>query len=167
MKKFIELADKRYSSRKYKKDLIPDEILERILQAAILAPTAVNKQPFRLIVVKNPKETLKDLRQGWALEAPVIIVVFAVPDEAWVRKYDNKNYSFVDTTIAFDHLILAATDEGLATCWIAANDPEMIKKALQVPDKWEFVALTPLGYANDESKQTKRKKASDLVSYIN
>jgi nitroreductase len=164
---FSELIKKRYSVRAYSSKPVEDDKLQRVLEAANLAPTAANKQPFRLIVIRNEgrEDELKRIYfREWFWTAPVIICACALPAAAWSRK-DGKNYADVDTTIAMDHLILAAADLGLGTCWIAAFDPDEARAVLALPDEVEPVAFTPLGYPADQWKPKKRLTISDLVHY--
>ena len=164
---FLELIRKRYSVRAYKPTPVEQEKLHKVLEAAILAPTAANKQPFRLIVLKTAGQEA-DLKRvyprDWFVHAPLVICACAVNGESWVRR-DGKNYADVDTTIAFDHLILAAHDLGLGTCWIAAFDPAAAREVLKLPADLEPIAFTPLGSPADEWKPKKRRPASDLVQY--
>jgi nitroreductase len=164
---FLELIRKRYSVRAYKSTPVEEEKLHKILEAAILAPTAANKQPFRLIVLKTAGQEAGLRRvypRDWFVQAPLVICACAVKGESWVRR-DGKNYADVDTTIAFDHLILAAHDLGLGTCWIAAFDPAAAREVLKLPAELEPIAFTPLGYPADEWKPKKRRPASELVQY--
>ncbi|MFB0564459.1 MAG: nitroreductase family protein [Candidatus Aminicenantaceae bacterium] len=164
---FFELIRKRYSVRAYKSKPVEEEKLQEILKAACLAPTAANKQPFCFIVIHTQGREL-ELKQvynrEWFYRAPVVICCCAIPVEAWSR-LDGKNYSEVDTTIAMDHLILAAADLGLGTCWIAAFNPSAAREVLRLPEGVEPVAFTPLGYPDDEPKPKKRKAFSDIVKY--
>jgi nitroreductase len=164
---FLELAKKRYSVRAYKSTPVEEEKLQKILEAAIVAPTAANRQPFRLIVVKTEGRQA-ELRRvypcDWFVQAPLVICACAVKGEAWIRR-DGKNYADVDTTIAFDHLILAAHDLGLGTCWIAAFDPAAAREVLKLPVDLEPVAFTPVGYPGDNWKPKKRRPATELVQY--
>jgi nitroreductase len=164
---FIELAKKRYSVRAYKSTPVEEEKLEKVLEAAALAPTAANRQPFRLIVLKTAGREA-DLRRiyarDWFVQAPLVVCACAVKGESWVRR-DGKNYADVDTTIAFDHLILAAHDLGLGTCWIAAFDPAAAREVLNLPAELEPLAFTPLGYPADQWKPKKRRPVSALVEY--
>ena len=164
---FLELIKNRYSVRAYKSTPVENEKLQKVLEAACLAPTAANRQPFRLIVI-NTKGREAELRRvyraEWFCTAPVVICACALPGKAWSR-IDDKNYSDVDTTIVMDHLILAATDLGLGTCWIAAFDPLAAREILGLPDEVEPVAFTPLGYPADEPKTKKRKDLAELVCY--
>ena len=164
---FQELMSKRYSVRAYKPDPVSEAVLLKVLEAARLAPTAANRQPIQFVVLRTSGrgEELKRIYQkDWLSQAPLVIVACAVYEGAWSRM-DKKNYSEVDATIAMDHLILAATDLGLGTCWIAAFDPQELRAALKLPEGVEPIALTPLGYAADQPKEKKRKPLSELVRY--
>jgi len=164
---FFELIEKRYSVRAYRSKPIEEEKLQKVLDAARMAPTADNRQPFRFIVIHTQgreSELRRVYDREWFFKAPVVICACAVPDGAWTR-IDGKNYSDVDTTIAMDHLILAAADLGLGTCWVAAFDPSAAREVLGLSENEEPVAFTPLGYPADEPKPKKRKALSDLISY--
>ncbi len=164
---FIELVRKRYSVRSYKPEPVEDDKLQLVLQAARLAPTAANRQAFRLIVIltKNREsELLRIYNRSWFVQAPVVICICAIPNEAWVR-LDGKNYSDVDAAIVMDHLVLAATDLGLGTCWIAAFDPVAAREVLGLPEQVNPIAFTPLGHPADQSPAKKRKNLDDLVKY--
>jgi nitroreductase len=164
---FIELARKRYSARSYKPGPVEDDKLQSVLQAARLAPTAANRQPFRLIVVptrNREAELLRIYKRPWFVQAPVVICVCAVPNEAWVRS-DGKNYSDVDAAIVMDHLVLAAADLGLGTCWIGAFDPIAAREVLGIPEQASPIAFTPLGYPADQPPAKKRKNLDDIVKY--
>jgi nitroreductase len=166
---FSELIKTRYSVRAYKPDPVEDEKLQKVLEAARLAPTAVNRQPFQLIVIhtKGREEELNRIYgRDWFVQPPLVIAICGVPDLAWSRR-DGMNYYTVDVTIAMDHLILAATDLGLGTCWIGAFDPDAAREVLGLPDTVEPIAFTPLGYPADEPREKKRKPLSELVRYEN
>lgn len=164
---FYDVVETRRSIRAYSPDKpIKDEQLKRILQAARLAPTAANRQAFKLIVIKNPQKILQFIKHKWVLQAPVVIALFVDEDLAWVRKFDQKNFAWVDGSIVFDHLILAATAEGLSTVWIANADPSAMEKICKVPSNYRFLALTPLGYSAEGPKVLSRKSMSELVTYI-
>jgi len=165
---FYEVINKRRSIRAYKKDPVEDSKLSRILNAARLAPTAANRQPFSLIVVKDgeTKQKLKDAySQEWFFTAPVIVCACALPDNAWKRN-DGKVYVDVDVAIAMDHLILAAFAEGLGTCWIAAFKPEVVREVLNIPENMEPLILTPLGYPEIIPEPTFRKPLEEMVREI-
>ncbi len=164
---FSDLMQKRYSVRAYKTDPVEDDKLRRVLEAARFAPTAANRQPFQFIVIHTAgRET--DLRRiyhrEWFTQAPLVICACAVPAQAWVRR-DGKNYADVDATIARDHLILAAANLGLGTCWVAAFDPVAAREVLGLSQGIEPIAFTPLGYPADQAKTKVRKALSDFVLY--
>jgi nitroreductase len=164
---FNELINKRYSVRAYQSDPVEEEKLQKVLHAARLAPTAANRQPFQFIVIHTAGREA-DLRRiykaDWFCKAPLVICACAVPSQAWSRM-DHKNYSEVDVTIAMDHLILAAADLGLGTCWVAAFNPTAAREVLQLPEGIEPIAFTPLGYPADQLGAKKRKPLSELVRY--
>ncbi len=165
--KFSKLIQKRYSVRGYKPDEIEEEKLNVILEAARMAPTASNRQPFQIIVVHTKgreEELLSMYPREWFIQAPLVICVCGIPSEAWVRK-DGKQYLGVDGAIVMDHMILASTELGLGTCWIAAFDEINTRKVLNIPDDIEPLLLTPLGYPAVSPGIKKRKKLEELVRY--
>ena len=164
---FIELATKRYSVRSYKAELVDDDKLQSVLEAARLAPTAANRQAFRLILIptkSRESELLRIYNRSWFVQAPVVICICAIPHEAWVRS-DGKNYSDVDAAIVMDHLVLAAADLGLGTCWVGAFDPVAAREVLGIPEQVDPIAFTPLGYPADQLRAKKRKSLDDLVKH--
>jgi nitroreductase len=164
---FSELVQKRYSVRAYRSDPVEDEKLQQILEAGRVAPTAANRQPFQFIVIhtKGREDELKRIYgHDWFVQPPLIVCACAIPSKAWVRR-DGKNYGEVDLAIAMDHLVLAATNLGLGTCWIAAFDPNAAREILHLPDDVEPIAFTPVGYPADRPTPKKRKALSELVRY--
>jgi nitroreductase len=164
---FTELIRQRYSVRAYRSDPIEEEKLQQVLEAARLAPTAANRQPFRLLVIHTEgrqEELGRIYGREWFVQAPLVIGICAIPSEAWSRA-DGKNYADVDVAIAMDHLILAAANLGLGTCWIGAFDPVAAREVLGLPEGVEPLAFTPLGYPTDQPRPRQRKAVSDLVRY--
>ncbi len=163
---FQALARARYSVRAYKQDPVAPDKLVRILDAARLAPTAANRQPFRIVVAETKgrePELRKIYGREWFVQAPLVIAVCAVPAEAWVRRADGWNSAELDAAIVMDHLILAAADEGLGTCWIAAFDPKAAREVLALPEGVIPVAFTPLGTPADAPGRKTRKPLADLM----
>ena len=163
---FQDLIKARYSVRAYKPDPVADDKLARVLEAARIAPTAANRQAFRIIVIPT-KGREAELRRiyvrEWFVQAPLLLCVCAVPSEGWVRKADGWNAAEVDATIVMTHIVLAAAEEGLATCWIAAFDPAAAREVLGLPPEIIPSAFTPLGYAADTAAPKKRRLLADLV----
>jgi len=168
MMDFLELATKRGSIRGYKPDPIEEDKLMAVLEAARIAPTAHNNQPFRLVVIhtKGREEELSQIYgRPWFTQAPIVICIVGIPTEGWVREADNKNYFEVDVAIAMDHLILAATNLGLGTCWIAAFNPEAACDILELPEDVVPMAFTPLGYPDKEPREKVRKSLDEIMKY--
>ena len=164
---FLELARQRYSVRAYKSVPIEDDKLEKVLEAARLAPTACNLQPFQVIVVHTKgkeKELQRIYSAPWFVQAPIVICACGKPSESWVRQ-DGENYCDVDVTIVMDHLILAAADLGLGTCWIGAFNADAAREILKLPDDVKPIAFTPLGYPDIQAGYKSRKSLDELVRY--
>jgi len=164
---FIDLINKRYSVRAYKNDPVEDEKISFVLNAARLAPTASNRQPFKIIVIHTTgkeQDLLTIYPRKWFVQAPIVICVCGIPAAAWVRN-DSRNYLDVDVAIAMDYMILAATDIGLGTCFIAAIDAPNTRKVLALPDDVEPILFTPLGYPDNSPGVKERKSLEELVHY--
>jgi nitroreductase len=169
----LDLARRRYSSRAYRPDAVPDDLLATVLEAGRIAPTAANKQPFRIIVVRTPgreAELRRIYDRDWFVQAPLVLCVCAIPAEAWRRTmYDGRSHADVDAAIVMDHLVLAAADLGLGTCWIAAFDPAAARDVLAIPDEAEPRLFTPLGFPADtpdaSPRHVQRKPLEELVRY--
>lgn len=164
---FSDLIRSRYSVRAYRSTPVDGETLDRVLEAARLAPTAANRQPFQIVVIRTEgreQELRRIYPKSWFVQAPLALCMCAVPSQGWVRR-DGVNYAIVDAAIAMDHLILAATDAGLGTCWVAAFDTTAAREVLHLPEGVEPVAFTPLGYPADQAGVKSRKPLSDLVRY--
>lgn len=168
---FLELAGKRYSCRKYDSRPVEREKLEKILEAGRIAPSAVNKQPWRFHVFTN-KESLNEFygvyHREWFRTAPCVIAICGDHRESWKRK-DGKDHCDTDIAIATDHMTLQAAELGLATCWICNFDPEKTREALELPGHQEPMVLIPVGYPLDspdpERHRTKRKTLEEIVVY--
>lgn len=164
---FLNLIERRYSVRAYKPDPVEDDKLQGLLEAARLAPSAANRQALRFIVIHTEgreEELQRIYNRDWFVQPPLVICACGIPSENWVRK-DSKNYNDVDVAIAMDHLILAATDAGLGTCWIADFDANAAREVLHLPDDVEPIAFTSLGYPAVQPGPKKRKDLSELVRY--
>jgi nitroreductase len=163
---FQELVKARYSARAYDPTPVDDDALARILEAVRLAPTAANRQAFRVVVLATEgreDELRRVYDRGWFVQAPLVIAVCAVPAEAWVRAADGWSAAGADATIAMTHLILAAAEEGLATCWVAAFDPTAAREVLGLPGDVVPWAFTPLGHPADSPALKVRRPLADLI----
>ncbi len=166
---FYEVIKKRRSVRKYRPDPIPAEVLNRILEAGRIAPSAKNLQPWHFIVVSDAqikKELAAACRnQMWMADAGVIICGCADEKNCYA-KLGSLGLSFqVDLAIALDHMILAATAEGLGTCWIAAYNEAEVKRVLKIPENLRVVCLTPVGYPAETPIDRGRKPLDQIISW--
>ncbi|KAA6231809.1 nitroreductase [Chlorobium phaeovibrioides] len=146
---FLQLAAERCSTRSFRTDPIPDEVIGRILEAGRLAPSAKNLQPWHFTLVQTPAMLEKVhacYSRNWFHTAPAILIVSGRYENAWVRPADSYNSLETDLAITLDHMILAAAEEGVGTCWIGAFDLQVLKNALGMDEKEEIFAFTPLGY---------------------
>ena len=166
---FRDLILSRHSVRAYRQDPVPEPLLLEVLEAARLAPSACNRQPFRVVVIRTAGREA-DLKRvypkEWFVEAPIVLAVCAVPSEAWVRRrHDGWSAAETDATIATDHMLLAAADRGLGTCWVAAFDPVAAREVLGLPEDVVPVAFTPLGWPADTPGPKERRPLEDLVRH--
>ena len=167
---FSEVVVKRRSIRKFRGDVVPDEVLDRVLEAGRWAPSAGNSQPWHFIVVKN-REKREALAKGgryakFLAESPVAIV--GCGDQK-----ASPNWYAVDVAIAMQNMVLTATAEGLGTCWVGSFSEERVKSLLKIPERYRVVALLALGYRREKLELTskvlhfiRRKKSLEkIVSY--
>ena len=156
---FQELIEKRRSVRKYKPNPVPREKILKILEAARIAPSASNRQPWHFIVVEDKDMIKKLAKQEWAASAPLMIVGLADTEE-------SPTWCVNDFGIAFEHLVLAATDLGLGTCWMGqSNREDLVRELLDIPDKYKVVALATVGEADDAPNAKPRKSLASIVSW--
>lgn len=166
---FQELINFRYSVRAYKNIPVEEDKLLKVLEAARLAPTASNRQPFKVIVIHTDgrqNELLSIYTREWFVQAPLVLCLCGLSSTAWVRR-DGKQYLEVDIGIVMDHIVLAAADLGLGTCMIAAFDATHARTVLSIPDEAEPLLFTPLGYPADTLRVKERKDINELVRYEN
>ena len=164
---FHELIRVRRSVRGYKPEEPAEDQIARVLSAAVIAPTAANLQPWTFIVVTCPETRAKFktvYSRDWFWQAPVLVVACVDPGKAWHRA-DGYCSAEVDVAIAMDHLVLAATAEGLGTCWVCAFDENKTKELLGIPQEVRVIAMTPVGFPAEvtERRSAVRKRASELI----
>jgi nitroreductase len=165
-----QVLEERRSIRKYKPDPVPVEKLERILEAARIAPSWSNLQCWRFIVVEdgNIKQALAEsmptnnpARKAVGETAPMVLVLCADPQESGFQ--DSKEYYLLDAGLAMQQLMLAAYAEGLGTCWIAWFDEEKVRSACAVPQDYRIVALSPLGFPDAKPGTRPRKELKEIA----
>jgi nitroreductase len=166
---FLELAQTRRSLRTYLNTPVEKEKLEYVLEAARLAPSWKNLQCWRFIVIEDEAgkaalaDSMSETNPGRkALTgAPIVIVLCAVPKESEV--WEGKDFMMLDAGLAMEHLLLAATEQGLGTCWQGLFAEQKVREALNVPDEVRVLAMTPLGYAAEERRQRPRKGMGEIA----
>lgn len=158
----------RKSVRSYEDRPVPEDSLERVLEAARMAPSAKNLQEWRFVLARDP-EVRRRLAaaasgQSFVAEAPIVIACCAETDHRRMR-CGLESYP-IDVAIAIDHLTLAAAGEGLGTCWIGSFDPRKVRETLGIPETIEVVELLPLGYPKDPTPEAKsRLPLAEIVHY--
>lgn len=169
MNTFLELARSRYSCRSYQNRDIPNDILVKVLEAARIAPSAINSQPWYFIVIADnslKKKITSCYARAWIESAPVIIVACGDHNKSW-RRADGKDHCDIDIAIAVDHLMLVATEIGLATCWVCKFDAMKCASVMELPSNITPIALIPIGYPADISNPNrhtdKRKALNEIV----
>jgi nitroreductase len=170
---FTELIKRRESIRNYDPARpVPKDVLKRILEAGRIALSAANRQPWKFLLVSS-REMLEKVRASygreWFHDAPHVLVVVGLKDQAWTRSFDGYNSVETDTAIAMTHIILAAENEGVGACWIANYDPIKLREALGPGENQEIYGITPLGYPRHEFRKSgikKRKEFSEVVVYL-
>ncbi len=170
---YDDLIRSRESIRSYDPNRpLTREILEKILDAGRLAPSAANYQPWKFLVISSTpmlEKVRASYNNQWFKDAPHILIVLGLKNQAWVRGYDGYNSIETDVTIAMTHLILAAENEGVGTCWIAAYNPVILKEALNLKDNQVIFGITPLGYPKPGFRKAfskKRKPLRDIVDFL-
>jgi nitroreductase len=167
---FYDVIETRRSIRGYLDKPVPEESIARISRAVQLAPTACNRQPFRLYLFRDPairSAICAKVPFPWLNEAPVVAVLAGNASAAWERP-DGGSIIDVDASIVMEHFVLAATAEGLGTCWICAFRRDEMDKALGLEGSpWHSVAISPLGYAKAGSiGPFHRKNVQEMVQVI-
>jgi nitroreductase len=165
---FHDVLSERRSVRSYKSDPVPKKALDKIAEALALAPSACNLQPWSFRVVINP-ETRKKICAcyggEWLAKAPAIIVALANMDTCWKRP-EGTPIADIDVGIAMEHVVLAATAEKLATCWICAYEIEKMNRAIGVMRPWTTLAISPLGYADETPKPRPGKDLNEIFKIV-
>lgn len=164
--RFSQLIMKRYSVRSFKNTPVESGKLEQVLEAARMAPSAVNFQPWHFIVVTRPENLAKlhlTYHREWFRTAPVIIIACADHSQSWKRSIDGKDSAEIDVAIAVDHITLQAADLNLGTCWVCNFDTQRCAEALKLPGYIEPVAMIPLGYPDTAEVPKKKRKALEEI----
>ena len=174
MNSFLELAKQRCSVRAYKSDRVEAEKLDYILEAARFAPSAVNKQPWKIYMI-TPESGL-ELREKvqrcydreWFKTAPYYLILCIEHDQSWHRGNDGKDHGDIDIAILAEHICLAAAEQGLGTCWVCNFDAKLCHKLFGFGAEEEPAVLIPLGYPADDfvAKEKSRKTIEEITEVL-
>ena len=175
---FLDLANSRYSVRKYKNTPVPQEKINKCIEAARLAPSACNSQPWKFVIIDNPdiRESLaKAAFEGlldfnhFAYKAPVLALIVSERQTAFAKFgsiVKRKNFSQMDVGITAEHFCLQATEEGLGTCMLGWFNEKKVKKSLSIPKLKRVELIISVGYsADDKIPHKNRKRTDEIVSY--
>lgn len=159
----VDVILSRRSIRSYKAEAIPDDVLNKILEAGRQAPSADNAQPWRFIIVTDQaiKEKLSRGRwSGFVKDSAVTIVGCG-----FVGDEDAREWSTIDVAIALQNMVIAAWAQGVGSCWIGDFIEEEVKSTLNIPEDWKVVALVAFGYPDEKPQKTGRKPLKEIVNY--
>ena len=170
MKNLLELIEARYSARAYEQRPVEQEKIDYILECARLAPSAVNFQPWKFILVESEEKRTAlhaGYAQEWFQQAPLYIVVCGDHSQSWTRKKDSHDHADIDAAIAAEHICLAATEVGLGSCWVCNFRPAIVSEVLGIDGETVYpVAIIPIGYATDTPTLKKRKALEEILTRI-
>ncbi len=162
----FDAINNRKSIRRYKADSVSEADLKKVLEAGILAPTAKNMQKFKVMAITDPSLNKKMRKacggQNMIGQAPVSLVVLSNGSRMMPIGLDA---GIIDASIVLSFMILQATELGLATCWLGNVDTAKLREVLDIPEEYDVIAVTPLGYANEDGLKRTRKKFEDLVAF--
>jgi nitroreductase len=177
---FLELVSRRYSVRNYRNEPVPRERIERCIEAARLAPSACNSQPWKFVVVDEPALKGKLAEAAFAglvninrfvSAAPVLVVIVGERQKLSAKLgglVKDRDFSLMDIGIAAEHFCLQAAEEGLGTCMLGWFSEKPVKKLLGVPATRRIELIISVGFASDEKTPAKKRKSTaDIVSWNN
>lgn len=167
----LELSKQRYSCRNYTSQPVSGEDINYILECARIAPSAVNLQPWHFYVITNEEvrqQIISCYKRDWIAQAPLYILCTIRHDQEWVRRMDEKAHGDIDIAIAAEHIVLAATERGLGSCWVCNFDAARLHEILNLPEEEEAAVILPIGHidTNVEVKRTERKAAQEIITYL-
>lgn len=167
---FEKIITERYSVRKFENRHLEKDVIDKILQSALLAPTGCNFQPQRILVM-NTDESVENLKKCTRshFDAPCAMLVCYNKEETWVRPYDKAVSAPVDAAIVTTHMMLRAQDLGIGTCWVMHFNPSAMKETFNIPANIEPLALLVMGYPHPDAapidKHFQTKKLEDIVLF--
>ena len=172
MQTVLKTITGRRSVRRFSPDPVPREVVEQLLEAAVHAPSAGNLQPWEFYVVWGKEQRVAlagaALGQTFVAEAPVVIVVCAVPARA-AERYGQRGldlYCIQDTAAAVQNILLTATAHGLGTCWVGAFNEEAVRRSLNLAEGRRPVAIIPVGYPQRAPRDPGRRPVAEVAHFL-
>lgn len=168
---FFNLIASRYSCRSFSSRPVPQAAIDKIIEAGLTAPTAVNRQPFHIFSLDSEaaQEALCQTT-SYTFGASRFLLVGSKKEEAWQRKFDGADFSHVDGAIAATHMVLAISDLGLCTTWVGCFDAPLLQKLLPQTADYDLIALFPIGYAAEDAlpspRHSQRKTAEEMTTVL-
>ena len=168
---FLDLAKARYSVRSFKPDAVPAALVEQILTAARVAPTACNNQPQKILVIQSA-EALEKLKKCTPchFNAPLAFLICNDSTRSWTRPFDGKSSGDVDSSIVATHMMLAAADAGVGSTWVMFFDPAAVRTEFALAENLEPIALLPMGFPAEDAvpagKHSEFRDDADMVEFI-
>lgn len=168
---FLTLAKTRFSCRKFSDRPVEQSLLDKILEAAIAAPTATNTQGFKIWLLSSPEAKAKLYSvTNYSFSAKNFLLLGAQQGASWVRSFDRKDFSDIDAAIVGTHILLEIADLGLASTWVGCFDAPKLKTLYPQMENYELIALFPFGYAAEDAvpaeKHYRRKPKKELVEIL-
>ena len=167
MDSLLDVIRNRYSCRGYLDKPVGEEKIAYLKECMRMAPSAVNRQPwkFRIVRSQEGREKLQSCySRSWFNEAPLYVLASVLHEQEWVRA-DGKPHGNIDVAIAVEHLCLAATEQGLGSCWVCNFDAQLCHELFQMPDAEEPFVIIPIGYASSTEVPPKMRKVSQEVFF--
>lgn len=168
---YLDLARGRYSCREFQDRSVEQAVVDAIVEAGRIAPSACNNHPSRVMVLDTPELLEKAAacqprfaRDGSIFGAPLIFLICSVTDDAWVRPYDQMNSSEIDTSIVCDQMMMEATEQGLGTCWVCHFKPEVAQEQFNLPKGVYPYHMLVCGYPADHIADPEHREPAPFPS---
>ena len=166
---YLDLARGRYSCRSFENRAVDQAVVDAIVEAGRIAPSACNNHPTRVMVLDTPELLEKAAacqprfaRDGSIFGAPLIFLICSVTDDAWVRPYDQMNSSAIDTSIVCDQMMMEAEEQGLGTCWVCHFKPELARERFNLPEGVYPYHMLVCGYPADHIADPEHRDARTI-----
>lgn len=167
---FDKVIQQRTSIRTFTDQPVDKQTIETIIESARLAPSAVNRQPWKFFICESDRSksaVRESYPREWFNSAPLYIVACGNRDESWKRPSDGKDHLDIDIAIAVEHMVLKVTDLGLATCWVCNFNPSILKEKLSLKENMEPVVILPIGYSHERNAKTHERNKKTHVENRN